>query len=311
MTTLQRPGVGPRILDRLAPGTTPRTFRRFAVVPQAATLGGLVEGLDLREPCDDELRDEILAALAEWKVLLFRDQHLTVEQHAAFADRFGRLTDDTLVASTSDDPVDNVVVFVRDAQTVALENEWHADGTFRPMPTIGTILRAIEVPAVGGDTLFADMAAAFDNLPTEVQQRIVTLDAVNDWSIGAYAAKYGDRLEELRRELPPVVHPVVIRHPVTGRATLYVNRLFTQRIVGLDPDESDALLDLLFRQVSLPELQVRWRWEPGSIAMWDNLACQHYGANDYFPQRRVMARTTFFSRTIDRLEPFVPAGVSA
>jgi taurine dioxygenase len=304
MTALHRPGVGPRVLHRLAPGVQERAYHRLDLVPQAATLGALVQGVDLREPCDDELRDELLAALAEWKVLFFREQHLTTEQHAAFATRFGRLTDDTLVANSSPDPCDNVVVFVRDANTIALENEWHTDGTFRPMPTMGTILRAIEVPGIGGDTLFADMAAAYDNLPVEIQQQILRLDAVHDWSIGAYANKYGDRLEELRRQLPPVVHPVVIRHPATGRATLFVNRLFTRSIVGLEPDESDALLDLLFRQASLPELQVRWRWEPGSIAMWDNIACQHYGANDYFPQRRVMARTTFFSRTLDRIERF-------
>ena len=176
------------------------------------------------------------------------------------------------------------------------------------MPTLGTILRAIEVPPVGGDTLFADMAAAFDNLPPSVQRRIVGLTAVHDWSIGAYAGKYGDRLEELRAAHPPVEHPVVVRHPVTRRPTLFVNRLFTKEIKGLPAADGAELLDALCRMADLPELQCRWHWETGSVAMWDNVACNHYGANDYFPNRRVMARATFFSREHDHLEAFTGDG---
>ena len=293
----RRSRVGPRTLH------SPRfdISDRFDLTPLSATIGAVVNGLDISEPCDGELCEQLLVALHEWKVLFLRGQDLTIEQHAAFASMFGELTDDTLLATSSPDPVDNVVVFTRDAETVGLENEWHADGTFRPVPTAVTILRAIEVPPVGGDTLFADMAAAYDNLGDDVRNRINHLRAVHDWSIGAYAAKYGDHVDELRRELPPVTQPVVIAHPATGRATLFVNRLFTRSIVGLEPDESDELLEILFDQVNLPELQVRWHWQTGSIAMWDNLACQHYGANDYYPQRRVMARTTMFSRSLDRL----------
>ncbi len=239
---------------------------------------------------------ELQAALLEWKVLFLREQHLTVEQQAALATRFGDVADDHLVISTAADPVDNVVVFTRDAQTVGLENGWHSDGTFRPMPTMGTMLRAIEVPALGGDTLFADMAAAYDNLTSEVQDRVLRLRARHDWSLGGYAGKYAERLDELRALVPPVEHPVVIAHPATGRPTLFVNRLFTDRILGLEPAESDALLDHLCRHIDLPEVQVRLHWEPGTVAIWDNVAVQHYGANDYFPQRRVMCRATWFSR---------------
>jgi taurine dioxygenase len=288
--------VGPRTMVRLAPGLEPPSYRRLSVEPVGVTVGGLVHGVDLREPVDDELFAELRAALLEWKVLFFRDQPITEAQQGALAHRFGDVVDDHLVMSVADDPVENVVVFTRDATTVGLENGWHSDGTFRPMPTVGTILRAIEVPPVGGDTLFADMAAAYDNLPADVRARVAGLRARHDWSLGGYAGKYGERLEELRAAVPPVEHPVVIRHPDTGRPTLFVNRLFTDAIVGLDRDESDALLDLLCRHVDLPEVQVRFRWQPGSIAMWDNVAVQHYGANDYFPARRVMARATFFSR---------------
>jgi len=296
-----RPLAGPRVLRRRPDDLAPSMPTRFSLVPQGATIGALVEGVDLRRPCDDELQDELAGALREWKVLFFRDQHLTVEEHAAFAARWGQLTDDTLVASSAPDPVDNVVVFTRDATTAGLENEWHSDGTFRPMPTMGTILRAIEVPEVGGDTLFADMAAAYDNLPPAVQARLVGLTAIHDWSIGAYAGKYGDALAELQAAHPPVEHPVVIRHPETGRPTLFVNRLFTKELRGLPAAEGAALLADLCAMADLPELQVRFRWAPGSIAMWDNVACNHYGANDYFPNRRVMARTTVFSLTHDRV----------
>jgi taurine dioxygenase len=252
--------------------------------------------VDLGQPCDDGVFAELRAALAEWKVLFFRNQPLTKRQHADFAARWGQVVDDQLVFTAAEDPVDNIVEFTRDAETTGLENGWHSDGTFRPMPTMGTILRAVEVPPIGGDTMFVDMAAVYDNLPAAIKSRIAGLRAMHDWSLDAYASKYGERLDELRAANPPVEHPVVIRHPETGRLTLFVNRLFTSEIVGLDREESDDLLDLLCRYLDLPEFHCRFRWEPGSIAFWDNIAVQHYGVNDYFPARRVMVRATFFSR---------------
>jgi taurine dioxygenase len=293
--TRTRPGAGPLVLRRLADGADEHQYERFTLVPQARTIGALVEGVDLRVPCDDDLLEELAAAIREWKVLFFRDQHLTLEEHARFAANWGQLTNDQLTPSTAETLVDNVVVFTRDSETVGLENEWHADGTFRAMPTMGTILRALEVPAVGGDTLFADMAAAYDNLPADVKERVAGLTAIHDWSIGAYAGKYAEQLDEFRKQYPPVEHPVVIRHPETGRPTLFVNRLFTRELRGLPEDEGAELLDALCQMADLPEVQCRFHWKPGSIAMWDNVAVNHYGANDYFPERRVMARTTFFS----------------
>jgi taurine dioxygenase len=161
---------------------------------------------------------------------------------------------------------------------------------------MGTVLRAIEVPARGGDTLFSDMAAAYDNLPEPLQAAIEDLVAVHDWSLGGYGEKYAERLEELRVRVPPMEHPIVWRHPVTGRKTLFVNQLFTREIVGLPQKVGDALLERLYAQVALPEICVRFDWRPGSIAFWDNQAVQHYGANDYWPQRRVMARASIERR---------------
>jgi taurine dioxygenase len=296
-----RPSAGPRVLGR----PERRDYDRFRVRAVGPSHGALVEGIELAKPCDDAIFAGLVQALSDWKVLFFRDQFLDAEQQARFSARWGRLTDDTLIPKTAERPADNVIIFTRDAATAGLENEWHSDGTFRPMPTMGTMLRAIEVPEVGGDTLFADMAGAFTLLPDALKRRLVGLTAIHDWSIGAYAGKYGDRLEVLRAAHPPVEHPVVIRHPGTGRPTLFVNRLFTREIVGLSANESAELLAALCGMVDLPEVQVRWRWEPGSVALWDNIACNHYGANDYYPARRVMARTTFFSREHERLEPWV------
>ena len=291
---MDRPIAGPRVLERLARGVEPGVYTRFDVEPVAASFGALVTGLDLRRPPDEATFVELERAWREYKLLLFRDQPLDAEQHARLTARFGAPTDDQLVPTADRNPVDCLVVFTRDASTPGLENGWHADGTFRTQPTEGTILRAIEVPPLGGDTLFADMAAAYDNLAADVRARIDDAVAEHDWSLGAYAEKYGDQLESLRALVPPVEHPVVLRHPRTGRRTLFVNRFFTKRILGLSERDSDELLDHLCRQADVPEYQVRFRWEPDSIAFWDNLAVQHYGVNDYYPGRRTMARATFF-----------------
>ena len=291
---MHRPAAGPRILHRLAPAVEPDRYRRFRLEPVGATLGAFVTGLDLRAPLDDAVFGDLERAWREYKLLLFRNQPISSEQHAALAARFGTLTDDQLIPSPDRNPIDCLVVFTRDETTPGLENGWHADGTFRRQPTEGTMLRAIEVPPVGGDTLFADMAAAYDNLPGDFREKIEDAVAEHDWSLGAYARKYAAQLDRFREMLPPVSHPVVLRHPRTGRRTLFVNRFFTKRILGMPESESDALLDFLCRQADVPEYQVRFHWEPGSIAFWDNLAVQHYGVNDYFPARRTMARATFF-----------------
>ena len=289
-----RVGVGPRILREPAatmPSGGPSTFR---LVPQGISLGAEIHGLDLQRPLTSVHREELAWALDEWKLPVFPGQPLSLAQHAAFAGTWGTLTDDQLGVSTELAAEDCVVVFGRDAATVGSENAWHTDGSFRPVPTAGTTLRAVEIPERGGDTLFADMGAAYDNLSENVRARIVTLWARHDWSIGYYAQKYEADLPRLRAQTPPVTHPVVIAHPRTGRPTLYVNPLFTVCIEDIEPSDSDRLLDELFVPATFPELQFRVHWEPNTLILWDNLALQHYAASDYYPQRRVLARATFF-----------------
>jgi taurine dioxygenase len=183
-----------------------------------------------------------------------------------------------------------VVRFAKDAETVGVENIWHSDVSWREVPALGSVLRAREVPPVGGDTLFSDMTAAYEGLDDEVKRRIDGLSAVHDFTQSFGVGMPPERLAEMQTRFPAVEHPVVRTHPRTGRRILYVNAIFTSHIVGMPREESDALLDFLFQQASIPEYQCRFRWQKNSIAFWDNRSVQHYAVNDYWPQPRVMER---------------------
>ncbi len=279
---------GPRTLRRLPDGWPDRPYRRFDVVPLAATLGAQVRGVDLARPLEPALREELNRALLEWKVLFFRAQHLTSAQQRAFARCWGPLETNPLLAAGASD---EVARFDKAAGApVTFENVWHTDVTFRQRPALGAVLQLREVPPFGGDTMWADMAAAYDNLPAEVKERIEGATAVHDF-IPGFARFYGpERLAPFQKVFPPVEHPVVRTHPETGRRTLFVNTSFTTRITGLERAESDRLLSLLCRQAHTPEYQVRFRWQPGDVAFWDNRATQHYAVGDYAPHRRVAER---------------------
>ena len=281
-------------MQRLPEGWKPAQFQRFEVSPVAPTIGAELSGLSL-EDVDDELFAELDQALLEWKVLIVRDQPIDAAAQGVLALRWGPLTDDQLIPNPGTAAQTDAITFERNDTVVGLENMWHTDGTFRTHPPVCTILRAIEIPAVGGDTLFADMAVAWDNLDPDLQDRLTSLSARHDWSIGAYADKYGDDLDELRAEVPPAVHPVARPHPRTGRLTLFVNAGFTTDLAGPDGspiDDSDELLNLLCRQAEIPEYHCRIRWAADTVVIWDNQAVQHYGVNDYHPARRVMARAS-------------------
>lgn len=291
---------GVRRLDRVAPGIEPVEFRRIGIEPLGVTLGAVITGVDLRDPLDDETFAEIDAAFQEWKVILFRSQDLTLEQQGAFASRWGPIVEDSLPRQVANggrivslpNMVDNVFPFTRDGVVVGLENVWHNDGSYREAPVLGTMLRGVDVPRIGGDTMFADMAAAYDNLEPHVQERIENLWARHDWAVGGYAGKYAEHFDEYRAVVPPVRQPVVLRHPRTGRKTLWVNRGFVRDIIGMEPRESAELLDLLCRQADVPEYQLRIRWEPNLLVLWDNFAVQHYAVNDYWPATRTLVRAT-------------------
>jgi alpha-ketoglutarate-dependent taurine dioxygenase len=270
----------------------------FAVRRLAPTVGAEILGLDLRVELADEVVAELDAALAAYKVIFFRDQPITADEHVAFARRFGDLEIHPFIPSNTGRP--ELVRFEKTAEVAGYENSWHHDVTWREVPSRAAVLHAIHVPDVGGDTLFSDMCAAYDSLDDETRERIDGRSAAHDFARTFGRQVPPDKLDEMRERYPIAIHPVVVTHPVTGRRALYVNRNFTSHIVDMDPAESDDLLRLLCRQAETVEHQVRFSWEPHSIAMWDNLAVQHYAASDYWPDLRIMERASIIGRRPER-----------
>lgn len=287
--TIRNAEAGPRTMRRRPDAWDDRPYERFAVAPLTPVIGAEIRGVDLGAPVDDGLFAELNRALLEWKVLFFRDQRITGEQHRAFAARWGALEIHPFLPQGE---VPEVVRFEKDDATKGYENIWHSDVSWREVPSLGSVLRAIEVPPVGGDTMWADMAAAYDGLPDDVKARIDGLVAVHDFTQSFGQGLNAEELAEMQAQFPAVEHPVVRTHPETERKTLYVNEIFTSHVVGLEPGESDAVLDLLCRQARVPEYQCRFRWSADSVAFWDNRATQHYAVSDYWPARRVMERAT-------------------
>ena len=262
--------------------------------PMSPTIGAEIDGVDLRAPLQPETFRVLERALHEWKVLFFHDQDITTEQHLAFARCFGEL--EVHPFATKRPGCLEVSAVDHDAGRPGTENHWHNDVTWRQVPSLGSVARMIEAPPVGGDTLFADMCAAYDGLPPNVKDRVDGLVARHDFPkfrenlrrAGASAEDVAD----IDRHFPDPYHPVIRTHPRTGRRAIFVNAAFTQEIVGIDPAESTELLDLLERQASVPEYQVRFRWRTNSVAFWDNRSCQHYAVSDYRPHRRRLERVT-------------------
>lgn len=255
-----------------------------------STIGAELSGVELAGDLPAPVVAELRQALFDYKVIVFRDQPLTPEQHVRFARSFGEFEIHPFIPSNTRVP--ELVRFEKTAEVAGYENAWHHDVTWRERPSMGAVLHAIAVPPIGGDTLFADMYGAYGGLAAEVRERIDGLVAVHD-----YARAFGHQVPavqkaEMRAKYPPVEHPVVCRHPETGRPHLYVNRIFVDHIAGLEPEESAALLDELCRQADYPEYQCRFRWEDDSVAFWDNRAVQHYAASDYWPEVRVMERAS-------------------
>lgn len=268
-------------------GTGP-IYSQFEPVKLSPAIGAELIGADLSNPTDT-LINEVRRALLEFKVVFFRDQTLTREQHIAFARAFGEL--EIHPATPKDQPDPEVLRIAHGPNSKGQENNWHSDVTWRAEPSLGSILRAIELPDVGGDTLFANMVMAYDNLSDEIKEKITGAVAVHDIA-RVFARRLKKDASKLHEQFPPQEHPVVRTHPETGERVLYVNIAFTDYIKGMDRAESDALLAQLYRTAWLPEYQCRFRWAPGSIAFWDNRACQHYAASDYFPHIRIMERVT-------------------
>ncbi len=263
-------------------------FTRFEARPMSPAIGAELIGADLAK-ADETLIREVRAALLMHKVVFFRDQSISREEHIAFARGFGELEIHPATPKNQPDP--EVLRIAHGPNSRGKENMWHSDVTWRAEPSLGSILRAMELPAVGGDTLFANMVMAYEDLEDDLKEQLCTLTAVHDIA-RVFAKRLGKDPSALHEKYPPQEHPVIRTHPETGDRVLYVNGAFTSHIKDMDPEASRALLAKLYHTAARPEYQCRFRWAPGSIAFWDNRACQHYAASDYFPSVRVMERVT-------------------
>jgi taurine dioxygenase len=281
---------------------TTHTPPRLDLRPVTPVIGAEVHGIDLGQPLDGATVAELSDALLQWKVLFFRDQPLTREQHVAFGETFGALTpghpihvapddrDEVLVVDTRQSKVDHGYVeadpFARPRRTV---NGWHTDITFVVNPAAASILRGEIIPPYGGDTLWTNLVAAYEDLSVPVRNFIDGLQAVHVWH------GYDGRARDGHDASKPLsaVHPVVRVHPVSGEKALFVNPVFTRYLVGLSDRESEAILGVLFAQLERPQFQVRFRWEPHSLAFWDNRATAHLGPVDL--------ATADFDRRVERV----------
>lgn len=266
------------------------TWQHFDVRPMSPTIGGLITGVNLADELPQPVVDELRKALCEYKVLFLRDQPITSKQHVAFARRFGELEVHPFLRANEECP--EIVRFEKTAETGGFENGWHSDVSWRETPSMGAILHAFEVPNAGGDTLFADMYAAYEGLDAQTQSKVDNLVAIHDYASTFGAGIAREKRAAMREQYPPVQHPVVRTHDETGRKLLYVNRFFTEGIVGMEEPEASAFIHELASEAETVEYQCRFSWEPHSVAFWDNRAVQHYAASDYYPERRVVERAS-------------------
>lgn len=273
------------------------THGQIEVRPIAGALGAEIDGVDLAADLTESAFAEIHRAFLDYLVIFFRGQRLDPDGLAAFARRFGPLASYPFVEPLEDHP--KVVEIIKEpAQETNFGGCWHSDTSYLETPPLGTLLYGRQVPPVGGDTLFANMYLAFDRLSTGMKALLDPLVAVNS------AARVEDRFRASplkdgamkgrlgEEESFTAEHPVIRTHPATGRKAIYVNRAHSVRFKGMTEAESAPLLDFLFAHATREEFTCRFRWEEGSLALWDNRCAQHYPLNDYAGHRRVMQRIT-------------------
>ncbi|HVM96913.1 MAG TPA: taurine dioxygenase [Candidatus Acidoferrales bacterium] len=265
-------------------------YERIRIEPVAAALGAEVSGVDLTQPLDNKMLDEIQSAWMQHQVLFFRDQNISAEQHKAFAGHFGELHVHPVLPSRAAEGHPELVVLESNEHLPYVADSWHSDVTFERRPPLGSVLHGVIIPAAGGDTMWASMYAAYEALSDTMQRFLSSLHAVHDG--GAFRAVATEAQKDDLAKDEAAIHPVIRTHPVTGRKALFVNSGFTRRIKGMRRKESTALLQFLFEHVTSPELSCRFRWRPHSIAMWDNRCTQHRVIGDNLRAHRRMERAT-------------------
>lgn len=279
------------------------SYQKIEVAPIAGTLGAEIRGIDLSNTLDDETFAEVRQAFHENLVVFFRNQTLTPAQHRAFASRFGELDIHPFAKGLNDFPEVLPIVKEPSDRAANFGGTWHTDVTFYEKPALGSILYALDVPESGGDTMFANMYAAYDALSDGLKRMLDRTTAIHSAtrvygsanSRAANRQKDGGKSMQIRTGFDAeatVEHPVIRTHPETGRKALFVNRNFTLRFKDWTDAESAPLLEYLHEHAVRPEFTCRFRWQPRSLAFWDNRCTQHYALNDYHGQRREMHRVS-------------------
>lgn len=268
--------------------STNPTFTRLS-----RDLGSVVTDVKLSDLSDAQF-EQVRDALHERSVLFFPAQHLTTEEQVAFAERFGTVSPYPMTQMMGGTDQASFIEDTADKPPAA--DDWHTDVTWIAQPPAYAVLAAIDIPDYGGDTMWSSLFAAFDTLSPTMQDLCDGL-RVRHWP----GPDFRDRVAEnagpeiadrLVAAFPPVEHPLIRRHPVTGRRALFVTSAFMDQVVGMHRDESDALLTFLRAHAANPNFQVRWRWAPGDVAMWDEASTNHRALSDHFPQHRRMRRCT-------------------
>jgi len=257
-------------------------------------IGVEISGVSLNKDLNDDICDQIYKALITHQVVFFRDQDLSPESHLKLAKSFGEPEPPHPVYPHVDG-YENIVLLKNDEDSIPDTNDWHKDLTFKANPPFASILHGIKIPDVGGDTLWASMSAAYDNLSDGWKQHLENLEAIND--MGTFRNDFYrdggiDSVNNALKNVGSAVHKVVETHPVSGLKYLNVNQSFTRNIVNESQGKSDHVLQFLYQHINKPEFQVRFRWRNNSIAIWDNRITQHYAVVDYLPNIRHMQRVT-------------------
>jgi len=271
-------------------------MNKINIRPAAGNVGVEIYGVDLSKKVPDILFDEIRKAFIENGLIFFRDQNLTPEEHIKFAEKWGKININRFFAKV--DGYDQVAEVLKEPdQKGNIGGEWHADHSYDQIPALGSILLAKEIPNSGGDTLFACMYKAYENLSDGMKVTLEGLNAVHSsrhvFGEGSdYSQSSKGRIGNSELATQDAIHPVIIIHPESKKKALYVNRAFTLRFEGWTNEESKPLLDYLYDRAAGENNTTRFKWSPGSIAFWDNRCTWHNALNDYHGERRLMHRIT-------------------
>jgi taurine dioxygenase len=265
-------------------------YETITVKPLSPVIGGEIGGVDLSKPLGNQTFTEVHDALMRHQVIFFREQEMSIEEHKAFGAHFGKLHIHPAAPSPEGHPEILRIHADENSKRVA-GHGWHSDVSCDIEPPMGSILYLKQTPAVGGDTMFSSMYAAYEALSDPMKSYLEGLTAVHA-SEHVYNRRYGEKDNLRDGDFPRNVHPVIRTHPITRRKALFVNSGFTQRIVELNRKESEALLEFLFDHVRTPEFHCRFQWEDNSVAFWDNRCVQHHALWDYYPQVRSGYRVT-------------------